>query len=358
MRHRLHWLAVQPTPYNDYLFRALAADPELDLTVHFREHGLASHPWKETLGVGYQSRTYRRRFGLDWQALWLAATDRRSFFVIAGWDHPTAQLAALLRSTGGRYAIWTDTPRAGGRSLVRGALRTTWLRFLFRTAHRILGTGAPGVAALEALGCPREKLVSFPFFVDLDAFQSVARSERRPITFASSGRLELAIKGQDVAVEALAAASARTGFRDYRYRIAGVGPDEASLRALVNARGLADRVEFAGWIEAAALPAFYAAADVLLHPARVDPFPVAVLEAMAASLPILGSAAAGSVRDRVTDGVNGFIHAPGDPQALSRHIELLFRQPSRVTQLGHEARRTAEAWPVSRGVELVKSVVG
>jgi len=41
---RLHWLGWQATPYNDFLFPALASDPEIDLTVYYSSSTLISHP--------------------------------------------------------------------------------------------------------------------------------------------------------------------------------------------------------------------------------------------------------------------------------------------------------------------------
>src|SRR5258707_441175 len=95
MLTRLEWICRQPTPYNDVLFRALARDPEIDLTVHFSTEAISSHPWRSPLGVGYASRFFDRSLGLDWELLHRARTTS-SLIVSGGWNDHTI-LAVLTR---------------------------------------------------------------------------------------------------------------------------------------------------------------------------------------------------------------------------------------------------------------------
>ena len=67
----------------------------------------------------------------------------------------------------------------------------------------------------------------------------------------------------------------------------------------------------------------YRAADVLLHAARVDTFPSAVLEAMACGTPVVATAVGGVV-EQIVDGETGFLVPPADPGALAaRALHLL-----------------------------------
>ena len=69
-------------------------------------------------------------------------------------------------------------------------------------------------------------------------------------------------------------------------------------------------VIFAGFFQKAELPRLYAAADVFVFPTLGDPYGLVVDEAMACSLPIISTSAAGEIRDRVESGVNGFVVPP------------------------------------------------
>lgn len=84
---------------------------------------------------------------------------------------------------------------------------------------------------------------------------------------------------------------------------------------------------------------------------------MAVLEAMAAGMVVLGSAASGSVRDRVANGVNGFIHSAGNVQELADQIVNLMKNPGNISMIGERARQTAEQWPASRGVTIIQSIL-
>lgn len=360
--HKLDWVTWQPTPYNDYLFRSLSADPALDLTVHFVAPVLATHPWRSEMAQGFRSRVFREHSKLDLHCLGLAARDRNRFFVVAGWQQPvTISLLNLLILLRRRFAIWTDTPNLSvRRGFPKSILRQSWLRYLFTGATYVMGTGRPALAALERMGCPRKKLVNFPFVVDLERFTPSSTASNsaglnQPLVFLSSGRLSNDLKGYDLAIKALALAAARTG-SDFRYYIAGEGPDKAALQSLARSCGLEPKVEFRGWLEPQELPSFYRSGHVFLHPSHFDPFPNAVLEAMSTGLPVIGSDEAGSVLDRVVHGQNGFLHRSNNVEDLAAQISRAMTDRSALSQMGQNARATAETWPASRAIGTIKEM--
>ncbi len=97
--------------------------------------------------------------------------------------------------------------------------------------------------------------------------------------------------------------------------------------------------------------------DVFIHfVPSLDPFPVAVLEAMAAGLPVIGSDMAGSVVERVKNGENGFVISSTDVEGLAESIIKFIINPSLVENMGYAARQTAEEWPVERAEQVIKSI--
>jgi len=251
---RIHWLSWLPTPYNDYLFQHLAGDSTLDLTVHYRNRVLSSHPWRSPLAEGHRARFYNLVFGIDWHVVSLALRDRRAFFLVAGWDHPTSQvLLTILRLFGLSYALWTDVPDLKRkRSPLFARARAAWLRWIFSGAVRILGTGRPAVEGLKQMGAPEVLLVNFPYWIDLDAYKrakgtSSDGAASHPLRLVSSGRIINRLKGHDIAVRALAQA-AKSGGVAFEYCIAGAGSDEAEIQALAESCGLKDRVTCLGWL--------------------------------------------------------------------------------------------------------------
>jgi glycogen synthase len=89
-------------------------------------------------------------------------------------------------------------------------------------------------------------------------------------------------------------------------------------------------------------------ADVLVQPSRADTLPLAVLEAMAGGLPVVG-ARVGGIPELVVDGETGFVVAPEDPEALADALDALAAGPELRRRLGRRAReRAAEVFSPER----------
>ena len=356
---RLHWFSPHATPYHDYVFRRLAGEfPGFDVT--FGVASLASHPWKSELGVGFPSRRSSTFLGIDWRSVGLPITDPGAFFMVVGWDTRTMWvLLALLRLLGRDYALWTDTPEPNRCGPAwRERARAAFLRWIFTGARAVMGTGRPGVDGLRRMGVPEGKLVVFPFFLDLDAFRRPGwvRVPGAPVHFMSSGRVQNWLKGHDVAIRALARASAETG-QPFRYSVAGTGPDVQRLGELAAELGVADSVQLLGWTEPGDLRALMTTADALIHPSPVpDPFPNAVLEGMAAGMVVFGSDVSGSALDRIDHGENGFIHRAGSVDDLAAQVGKLLLDPGLAARIGPKAAARAAEWPLERGIRVIRSL--
>jgi len=74
-------------------------------------------------------------------------------------------------------------------------------------------------------------------------------------------------------------------------------------------------------------------------PSYAEGMPMSLLEAMAAGIPTV-STAVGSVPEVVSDGVNGFLIAPGDSATLARRLRRLLHDPELASRLGAAARET------------------
>jgi glycosyltransferase involved in cell wall biosynthesis len=83
-------------------------------------------------------------------------------------------------------------------------------------------------------------------------------------------------------------------------------------------------------------------ADVLLHPSLSEGMPTVMLEAMACALPVVVTDV-GGVREAVTDGVEGIVVPPRDPQALAAALERLRRDPALGRRMGEAGRRRVQA---------------
>ena len=124
---------------------------------------------------------------------------------------------------------------------------------------------------------------------------------------------------------------------DCHYLIAGAGMDEdEEMGALLSERVFAERVHLLG-VQSQVAPLF-AAADAFLLPSRVEGFPNAVMEAMAAGLPVVASNA-GGIPDLVRHGLDGFLHEAVDLGGMARSVVALMGDAALRKRLGGAGRQ-------------------
>ena len=88
------------------------------------------------------------------------------------------------------------------------------------------------------------------------------------------------------------------------------------------------------------LPDLYAAADLFVNPTvRINGYDLTILQAMACARPVVVSNI-GSVPTAVTDGVDGVLAPPGDPEALAARLLAVLGDRERAAALGAAARTT------------------
>lgn len=153
----------------------------------------------------------------------------------------------------------------------------------------------------------------------LGGLDSAAGSTAEDFVLVITRNLE-AIYGIETAIRAFAQVFANDP--SLRLRIAGSGPAEASLRALVQQLGVADAVTFVGRLDRPGIVALYAQADAMLNPSTVDNMPNSVLEALACGLPVI-STNVGGVPYIVRHGETALLVPPGEPDAMAEAIREL-----------------------------------
>ncbi|ERN40475.1 glycosyltransferase [Rubidibacter lacunae KORDI 51-2] len=126
---------------------------------------------------------------------------------------------------------------------------------------------------------------------------------------------------------------------DARLAIVGDGPH----REVLEQHFAETPTYFVGYLRGEALASAYASADAFIFPSRTETLGLVLLEAMAAGCPVV-AAASGGIPDIVTDGVNGYLFAPDDPDGAVRATQCLLDARTEREQLRQNARREAERW--------------
>ncbi|MEO6910156.1 MAG: glycosyltransferase family 4 protein [Edaphobacter sp.] len=147
------------------------------------------------------------------------------------------------------------------------------------------------------------------------------------------------VKGHDIFIKA--AASIVKQFPNAYFSIAGGVLEPVyfeELQALVRDLGLTDHFRFLGGVTN--LREHLSEADIFVLPSRSEGFSNAIVEAMAASLPVVATNVGGNA-EAVQDGVSGFIVPPEDPQALAAAILRLLADPTQSEAMGAAGKRLA-----------------
>lgn len=121
----------------------------------------------------------------------------------------------------------------------------------------------------------------------------------------------------------------------------GDGEQRPALEARARRLGIAEAVRFAGAQPRDAMGDWLAAADLFCLPSIYEGFPLAILEAMAAGLPVVATAVAG-VPEAVVDRVTGRVVPAEDAAALARALSELAADPEGARRMGEAGRRRVE----------------
>ncbi|MFW6062466.1 MAG: glycosyltransferase family 4 protein [Planctomycetota bacterium] len=265
--------------------------------------------------------------------------------------------------------------RFHGPGPVRAIKRRLFGRCLRRHADLVICTcQAVSDEVVNGFGVSPDRARILPNGIDVasltDPDPHIAQRLRRELGIADEQLMLLNVgrlapqKGQDVLLSAFAPLAAQ----DDRAALvlvgaAGDAPAEQrharQLRGQVDRLGLAGRVIFAG--PRADVPSLLAAADLYVHPARWEGWPLAVVEAMAAGLPVVSTDCFGRPEGFV-DGEAGWLVPTGqaDPlrQAIQRAVGLTSAERGRM---GKAARQVAWRYDIAhiaeRFVELAVSVL-
>lgn len=262
---------------------------------------------------------------------YLTAARRRADVIHLHHPHPLADIASLLRSRRTPLVVTQhqDGRAPGYKLLARSVLRRAAAVVVPSRAHLALSQELEGF---------ENKLEVIPFGIDETRWADVPR---RPLDAPPKaifiGRL-VKFKGLDVLLRALERVP------DLRLDIVGGGPEGPRLKTLAQALALADRVRFFGEYPDDDLPRRMAEADFLVLPSVTidEMFGLVVLEAMAASRPVITTAVPTGVREVNLPGETGLEVPVHDVRSLAEALDTLARDPFKREKMGDAGRARVE----------------
>jgi colanic acid/amylovoran biosynthesis glycosyltransferase len=186
------------------------------------------------------------------------------------------------------------------------------------------------------------------------SIRSTAEPPEGPFRLVCTGRM-VAAKGHRILLEALAPLVA-SGI-DFSCTLIGDGPERPFLETLSSRLGLSSQVHFLGALAHSETLAQVAQADVFVLASFAEGLPVALMEAMALSVPCVSTTIA-AIPELISNGENGLLVPPANSQALSAALTKLAKDHGLRRQFGRNARFTAESgYNLALNLDLLASTL-
>lgn len=364
MEHQVSLLRLESKAAIDRkIFKAGANGKDADGYIHsdfLLPHGIHNIDW---IGGNKPYQTSDQAHFV--QDLKRVIDEQKPDLIQAGPLHLSAYLVALtgfqpLVSMSWGYDLLYEAPRS---EEVQQAIRTA-----LQHSSAMVGDCNTIRQLAISYGMPDEKIVTFPWGIDLEQFSPAVELESadakhmpmtenqptvRPFVLLSTRNWEPIYGVEEIARAFVLAVQERPELRlimlgsgslaGRLHQILGVGAD-GYTRADHEKQpqpGVLDRVSFPGLVDQQALVDYYRTADLYLSASHSDGTSISLLEAMACARPVLVSDIPGN-REWVEPGVNGWWFPEGDHQVLAQAIIHAYDSRERLQAMGQAGRRIAE----------------
>lgn len=361
MRLRVAMVVSHPIQYLCPMYQQIAADGRVDLQVIFAEGGAGARfdkdfgqvvKWQDNILEGYPHRIIEAPASSRSAAV---VEELKKFqpdvLHVNGYHLPYLRAALRwARTSGAATMITTDSELLHPRPWHARLIKRLVLPRLFSGIHQFLTMGDENGKYFEHYGASADRFLRLSWPIDSTYYDQLL-AKRDELRQATRGRLGIAPdavailcvgkliprKAQADLIQAFVQATAG-GRCSAVLLLAGNGVDRARLEEL--ARPARPDVHFLGFVDVDKLPECYIASDVYVHPATMDPHPVAISEALYCSLPIVVSDRVGSrgPTDDVQVGRNGWVFPVGNVAVLSEILADLIDHPEKRAVAGKISR--------------------
>lgn len=388
MKRKLAIVASHPIQYQAPLFRALARDPRLDVTVYYCwDFGVSEPGFDRELGVkikwdvplleGYEYRLLKNYgpkpgpsfFGqINPSIIGEIRKNRFDAVLVHGYTTLTSWIIYLTRWYTGAKVIMRGEADMGKRNgFLKNAIKSFVLRTLFKTIPAFLYSYRLNKEFFLHYGVPEEKLFFFPCAVDNDFFgrkfdelkskkneikKSIGMKNLKAPVFIFIGKLMKRKRVFDI----LRACEMLRGKAEFNVLIVGDGEDKKALENYVREHGM-ENVYFLGFKNQSEIPACYAVSDALLLPSEFDPSPKQINEAMNFGIAFVVSDRVGTAPDLIVESGSGFIHEFGNVNAIAGLMEKMASDPALLKRCKENSLRALEKWNYEKDADgLLKAI--
>ncbi len=255
-----------------------------------------------------------------------------------------------------KIAYISDSELRHSRSLLKEFFKSFFLRNYFSGIDYFLSVGNANEAYYKKYGVPTDRIVRMGYPIDAQDYKCqyeqkpLLRKKLRDQYIISENEIVLAVvgklvawKNQDHIIDAMYLLEKKGLF----VHLFIIGSGEKEMEWKKKAEGLTkSKVYFTGFIHIENLPSYYAATDIYVHPASLEPHSVAISEAIMMGCPVILSDRCGSYgsNDDVQEGQNGYVYPFGHIESLCEKIESLTRDGVKRARFGEYSHKIAVAF--------------
>lgn len=245
------------------------------------------------------------------------------------------------------WVFWGERPGFFQTGVIGVLGRWLLLMPLHRHAAPIWAVGRFGVEGYQREFGRARSYQNIPYFSNLQRFFKVQRRSGEPRVFMYSGTL-LHRKGVDLLAEAFA----RLAKRHPHARLVLLGSGELEAKLRLTLESCAAQVTWLGFRPWEELPECYAKGTVFCFPSRYDGWGLALVEALAAGMPAIGTTRAGAAIEFLSNKAAGWLVEPGNSQSLEKAMEEALELPEdEFDRMSQAARNQVARSDLAEGVQ-------
>lgn len=244
-------------------------------------------------------------------------------------------------------------------------IKQKFIPFLYnQIADAVIVPSTASKLFLSSLGVREEKIFVTPYVVNNDDIISIAKQTDR-LKIRKEWQIPIEAKvivfcGKFLERKSpldLIQAFAKVDTENTYLVMVGDGPLAEVLKTEVNNLNIASKVRFLGLVKYSKLPEVYASCDLLVHPAKHEPYGLIVNEAMLCSCPVITSDRVGARLDLIEEGKTGFTYLSGNIDVLAKLLNNLLPNESLLQEMSHQAYKKVQTWSATENVEQLKKAI-
>jgi 1,2-diacylglycerol 3-alpha-glucosyltransferase len=279
--------------------------------------------------------------------------------IVSGWARPESYAAILWARTNNKGVVLLSESQESdaSRSTIREAIKAR----VVRLCDSALVGGHAHAAYIKKLGLAQNVIFHGYDAVDNDYFVTHSDAARKrkyeaqlslnlPVRYILASARFIKKKNLESLIYAFSLARTSGHFDDHLL-ILGDGPERKRLEDLARELGLVGIVHMPGFQGYETLPTYYALASVFVHVSKSEQWGLVVNEAMACGCPVVVSDTCGSASELVSQGANGLIVDPNDPDEIAASLCDILGSEERRKAMGCQSRKLIADWGPERFAE-------